>query len=117
RLLGTWLHADLHCADMRIAIILICFLSCSPREETGMVVKVVDGDTFDLKSGNDKIRVRIFGIDSPEREQAFNVKAKEFTAGLIAGKEVRVTIRSKDRYGRSICDVYLGDGTYVNAEI
>jgi endonuclease YncB( thermonuclease family) len=102
---------------MRIAIVLICFLSCSPREETGNVVKVVDGDTFDLKSGNNKMRIRIFGIDSPERGQAFNIKAKEFTAGLIAGKDVRVVIHNKDRYGRFVGEVYLSDGTYVNAEI
>ena len=99
------------------SIILICFLSCTSREQAGHVIKVVDGDTFDLKSGDEKIRVRLFGIDSPERGQAFNVRAKEFTAGLIAGKDVRVVIRNKDRYGRFVGDVYLSDGKYVNAEI
>ena len=64
-----------------------------------------------------KIRVRMFGIDSPERGQPFSVKAREFTASLIAGKEVSVIIRNKDRYGRFVSDVYLGDSTYVNAEI
>ena len=97
--------------------ILFCLLSCTSREQVGQVVKVIDGDTFDLKSGEEKIRVRLFGIDSPERGQAFNVKAKEFTAGLIAGKDVRVVIRNKDRYGRFVGDVYLADGEYVNAEI
>ena len=59
----------------------------------------------------------MFGIDSPERGQAYNVKAREFTAELIAGKEINVIIRNKDRYGRFVCDVYLQDGTYVNAEL
>ena len=59
----------------------------------------------------------MFGIDSPERGQPFNAKAKEFTAALIAGKEIKVAIRNKDRYGRFVCDVYLNDGTYVNAEL
>lgn len=97
--------------------ILITLLSCVSHEQQGVVVKVIDGDTFDLKSGNEKIRVRLFGIDSPERGQAFNVKAKEFTASLIAGKDVRVVILNKDRYGRMVADVYLNDGTHVNAEI
>ena len=44
-------------------------------------------------------------------------KRREFTAGLIAGKEINVIIRNKDRYGRFVCDVYLQDGTYVNAEL
>lgn len=80
-------------------------------------MKVVDGDTFDLMFEEKKIRVRMFGIDSPERGQAFNVKAKQFTASIIASKEVSVIVRNKDRYGRFVCDVYLSDSTYVNAEI
>ena len=59
----------------------------------------------------------MFGIDSPERGQAFNVKAKEYTASLIAGKEVRVIVHNKDRYGRSVADVYGNDGMHVNSEI
>ena len=102
---------------MRLLLIIFCFLSCTIEQHTGKVVKVVDGDTFDLMFEGKKIRVRMFGIDSPERGQAFNVKAKEFTASVIAGKEVSVVIRDKDRYGRFVCDVYLDDSTYVNAEI
>ncbi|HMG89378.1 MAG TPA: thermonuclease family protein [Chryseolinea sp.] len=101
---------------MRALLIIICFFSCSTEQQTGKVVKVVDGDTFDLMSDK-KIRIRMFGIDSPERGQSFSVKAKEFTAGLIAGKEITVTIINKDRYGRFVCDVYLDNGTSVNAEI
>jgi micrococcal nuclease len=107
---------DYFASIMRLLLIIICFFSCSTEQQTGKVVKVIDGDTFDLMSDK-KIRVRMFGIDSPERGQAFSVKAREFTAALIAGKEINVTIRNNDRYGRSVCDVYLNDGTYVNAEI
>ena len=102
---------------MRLLVIIFCFFSCTIEQHTGKVVKVVDGDTFDLMFEEKKIRVRMFGIDSPERGQAFNVKAKEFTGSIIAGKEVRVIIRNKDRHGRFVCDVYLIDSTYVNAEI
>jgi len=101
-----------------INLLLIFSLSCSsPQGQQGLVVKVIDGDTFDMKSGTEKIRVRLFGIDAPERGQAFNVKAKEFTASLIAGKEVRVIVHDQDRYGRSVADVYGTDGQHVNAEI
>ena len=105
---------------MRVLVyvfVVFTFLSCVSREQEGHVVKVIDGDTFDLKYGNEKIRIRMFGIDSPERGQAFNVKAKEFTASLIADKHVRVVIKNKDRYGRSVADVYLDDGTHVNEAI
>ena len=100
-----------------VCAMLIFSLSCSEREQQGHVVKVIDGDTFEMKSGNERVRVRLFGIDSPERGQAFNVKAKEFTASLIAGKEVTVIIRNKDRYGRFVGDVYRDDGLYINSEI
>jgi endonuclease YncB( thermonuclease family) len=101
-----------------INLLLIFSLSCSsPEGQQGLVVKVIDGDTFDMKSGTEKIRVRLFGIDAPERGQAFNVKAKEFAASLIAGKEVRVVIHDTDRYGRTVADVYLSDGLHVNSEI
>lgn len=98
--------------------ILFCLLlCCASEEQKGHVVKVIDGDTFEMKSGNAKMRVRLFGIDSPERGQAFNVKAKEFTASLIADKNVRVVIINKDRYGRFVADVFLEDGTHVNSAI
>lgn len=94
-------------------------LSCTPVEErSGRVVKVIDGDTFDLLSqSRQKIRVRLFGIDAPERGQAFNIKAKEYTASLIAGKDVKLVVNRKDQYGRIVADVYLADGTHVNAQI
>ena len=100
-----------------VFVILVFFISCGSKEQKGLVVKVVDGDTFDMKYGNEKIRIRLYGIDAPERGQPFNMKAKEFIAELIAGKEVRVVIRNKDRYGRFVGDVYLRDGKHINAEI
>jgi endonuclease YncB( thermonuclease family) len=102
---------------MRLLLIIVCFVSCTIEKQTGKVVKVIDGDTFDLLIEKKTIRVRMFGIDSPERGQSYNVKAKEFTASVIAGKEINVSIHNKDRYGRFVCEVFLPDGTYVNAEI
>jgi micrococcal nuclease len=67
--------ANLPCGMIKIlaSVFLIFSCSCSTEEEQGQVIKVIDGDTFDMKSGTEKIRVRLFGIDSPERGQAFNV--------------------------------------------
>jgi micrococcal nuclease len=98
-------------------ISLSLLLCCASREQNGHVVKVMDGDTFEMTYGNEKMRIRLFGVDSPERGQAFNVKAKEFIASLIADKDVRVVIINKDRYRRSVADVYLRDGTHINSAI
>lgn len=103
---------------MRIVVVFaFFFLSCTTVEQQGRVVKVVDGDTFDILDANTTTRIRLFGIDAPERGQAFNKRAKSFTDSLVAGKHVRVVVRNKDRYGRTVGDAYLEDGTYVNAEI
>jgi len=110
----------LPCATMRhcfLGLLVLCFLSCVPVEQQGKVVKVIDGDTFDLLDANKTTRIRLFGIDSPERGQAFNKRAKAFTDSLVAGKQIRVVVRDTDRYGRTVGDAYLSDGTHVNAEI
>jgi micrococcal nuclease len=98
-------------------LVAISFLSCAAVDKEGNVVKVIDGDTFDVLQGKERTRIRLFGIDSPERGQAFNKKAKEFTESLVSGRVVKIVIHNKDRYGRSVADVYLTDGTHVNAAI
>lgn len=104
---------------MRICFLLFtfCLLSCFSVERHGKVVKVIDGDTFDIYDESGTIRIRLFGIDAPERGQAFNKRAREFTDSLVSGKHIRVVVRDKDRYGRTVGDAYLPDGTHVNAEI
>ncbi len=76
---------------------------------TGKVVKVVDGDTIHVRNNNTQEKIRLFGIDCPERKQAFGKKAKRFAQDLVAGKEVNVTVVDRDRYGRSVGLVYAGD--------
>ncbi|PIQ18076.1 MAG: micrococcal nuclease, partial [Flavobacteriaceae bacterium CG18_big_fil_WC_8_21_14_2_50_34_36] len=49
------------------------------------------------------------GIDSPEKKQAFSKRAKQTLSDLIFDKEVKVYYKSKDRYGRVLGDVYVGE--------
>lgn len=110
-------------ADRFHFVRLICIallVSCSATEKhSGCVVKVIDGDTIEvlMKSPNEKLRIRLFGIDAPERGQAFYNSAKKFTASMVANKDVKLVVNNKDRYGRMVADVYLADGTHINAEI
>jgi len=81
---------------------------------SGRVVRVVDGDTLVLLvSGHDQERIRLAGIDCPERGQAFGTKAKEALARLAAGKDVTVEWGKRDRYGRIVGKV-IADGEDVN---
>jgi len=54
------------------------------------------------------------GIDCPEKGQAYGKKAKQAASELVFGKEVTLQTCGKDKYGRTIADVLLPDGTNVN---
>ena len=82
-------------------------------KNTFKVVGIVDGDTIDILVNRSPLRLRLNGIDTPEKGQPFGNNAKDDLSQLIGGKQVRYAVRDSDRYGRSIADVYLGD-LYVN---
>src|SRR5438094_928760 len=77
---------------------------------TGKVVGVTDGDTISVLHNGRGEKIRLHGIDCPEKWQAFGKKAKQFTSDLAFGKEVTVKVFGRDRYGRTIGDVVLPDG-------
>lgn len=81
----------------------------SGAEIIGQVVGVSDGDTITILDNLDKgrFRVRLYGIDAPEKRQAFGNKAKGYLSGLIFGKQVTVRYSSIDRYGRIVGRIYL----------
>ena len=83
---------------------------------TGKVVGVAGGDTITVLQNKTQYKIRLWGIDCPEKHQAFGQKAKQFTADMVFGKEVEVHVDTQDRYGRSVGIVYVGE-TCVNAEI
>ena len=73
---------------------------------TGVVVGVADGDTVTvLDSDRTQHRVRVAGIDAPEKGQPFGQKAKQRMSDLVFDKEVRVEGDKRDRYGRLLAKV------------
>jgi micrococcal nuclease len=83
---------------------------------TGKVVKIADGDTLTLLVGKTQIRVRLDGIDTPERVQPFGRKAGQALAKKVFGKVVQIDDLGKDRYGRTLGIVRLGKRN-VNLEL
>lgn len=69
-------------------------------------LRVVDGDTIHLKDGR---KVRLLDIDAPEIKQPWGLQSKKFLADLIEGKEIELIGSRKDRYGRTLATVKLGD--------
>ncbi len=63
------------------------------------------------------VKVRLAGIDAPEKKQAYGMAAKESTAGWVAGEIVTVRVKDIDRYGRTVGEVILLDGRSLNREL
>ena len=99
----------------RIMLIALVCLAAGPTAADkklasweGKVVGVADGDTITVLRDKEQVRIRLDGIDTPEKRQAFGQKAKKFTAAMVAGKVVKVIPATLDRYGRTVARVYLG---------
>ena len=85
--------------------------------QTGLVVHIVDGDTYDVMLSGQKTRVRMDGIDAPERGMDYYKQAKNYLGELCENKEIRVEETDTDKYGRSIAKSYLPDGRELGQEM
>ena len=93
----------------------------------GTVVRVVDGDTVEVRVGGTAERVRLIGVDTPETKrpdtpvECYGPEAAAFTERLVpAGTEVRLErdIENRDAYGRLLGYLYRStDGIFVNYEL
>jgi endonuclease YncB( thermonuclease family) len=103
----------------RLLLPLLLLFTLSAQAETleGKVVKIADGDTLTLlTSSSQQVKVRLAGIDTPERKQPFGNRAKQALAKLALQKQAVVEVETKDRYGRTVGIVFV-DGQNVNAEL
>ncbi|MBZ3802765.1 thermonuclease family protein [Leclercia adecarboxylata] len=81
----------------------------------GSVVRVLDGDTIEvLQEDNELTRVRLNGIDAPEKAQPFGQRSRQALTAMIAGKVVHIAGNNRDRYGRLLGTVWY-DSADINA--
>jgi micrococcal nuclease len=80
---------------------------------TGKVVGVTDGDTVTLRTEDQTLKVRLTGIDTPERGQPFGTRAKQALSGKVFGKTILLNSSGEDRYGRTLGEIML-DGSSIN---
>ena len=85
---------------------------------TARVVRVVDGDTLRVsrKEGG-TVKVRLYGIDCPEKDQRYGKEARRLAHRLSYGRVVLIESRGKGRYGRTIGNVTLPGGESLNHEL
>lgn len=81
-----------------------------------VIMRVIDGDTVELAGGD---RLRLLGIDTPERGELFYDSATIFLESLVLGKKSRIEYADKrrDRYGRLLGFLYIEDTVFVNKRI
>lgn len=83
---------------------------------SGRVVAVTDGDTIKvLDASRVEHKIRLTGVDAPERGQPYRNASRKHLADLVAGKQVTVESNKNDRYGRVLGKVIV-DGTDANLE-
>lgn len=103
------------------ALVILAFslwkLAGPVKTTPGQVERVVDGDTLQVAGeGGKAVRVRLAGIDAPERGQPFADRATTALRELAEGKMVKLAGDNHDRYGRLVATVYAGD-LNVNLEM
>ncbi len=93
------------------AIIFLLFSVVASAETiSGRVVGISDGDTVTiLDVTNTQYKIRLSGIDSPEKKQAFGSVAKKTLSDLIYGKQVDVNYSKLDRYQRIVGKIQFGN--------
>ena len=101
---------------MRALAVLFALLACAPAHAlSGVVTHVTDGDTLWVRpEAGRPVKVRLQGIDAPERCQARGAQSREALAGRVLHRQVDVRTRAKDDYRRTIGTVTL-DGHDVAA--
>ncbi|QWD65938.1 thermonuclease family protein [Polynucleobacter sp. MWH-Aus1W21] len=91
-------------------------LSATAADIVGRVVGVSDGDTITvLVDNHDRLKVRLAGIDAPEKSQPFGSVSKKSLSDQVFGKTVNIESNKKDRYGRFLGRVIF-NGTDVCLE-
>lgn len=104
---------------MRLLLFVASLLVVAPATSDtlhGRVVGVSDGDTVTvLDSTNTQVKIRLLGIDAPEKKQSFSSKSRESLSNLVFSKQVTVEYSKKDKYGRTVGKIIV-DGIDANLE-
>lgn len=99
-----------HNEFMKIVFLLTLLfgLACQAATIQGRVVGVADGDTVTVLDANKvQHKIRLSGIDAPEKNQAFGQRSKDSLSDLVFNKQVRVETAKTDRFGRAVGKVVV----------
>ena len=96
-----------------VALVLWTVPAFAQERFAGRVVGITDGDTISVMREGRSVRVRLEGIDCPEKGQDSGQRAKQFTSDMAFAKDAVIEVRDVDRYGRLVARVNV-DGEDVS---
>ncbi|MFY7840555.1 MAG: thermonuclease family protein [Lacibacter sp.] len=105
--------------SIAVILFLLPLMAVTPPSYTlkGKAVRIVDGDTFDLLVDKTTYRIRLAGIDAPEKSQDYGTASKQLLGTLCAGELLTVVVTDTDRNKRKIAEVYSSKKVWINKEI
>lgn len=115
--ISKW-HCSRYRPDMRYILLLCSLLANLAYADVyfGRVVSVSDGDTITVLDGSKRQhKIRLGGIDAPEKHQPFGARSKQHLSELVFGKDVQADCVKIDRYMREICKISV-NGVDANLE-
>jgi micrococcal nuclease len=76
-------------------------------QNSATVIRVIDGDTYQMLQGKRIFTVRLLNIDAPETKQSFGEAAKDSVSKLILGKTVGIEVVKLDKYKRTLANLSI----------
>lgn len=94
------------------AVLATIFLAGQAWAWPGRVIAVTDGDTIIVEklTGGEQVKIRLHGVDAPERKQPAGEMARGFLFDSVLYHEVEVEEKTVDRYGRLVAIIWLTSG-------
>ena len=100
-----------------LGLVVALVLAATPAMAwQGRVRSVPDGDSLTVERAGRTVKIRLYGIDSPEYRQPGWLEARDFTRRLVSGRSVEIEQMDRDNYGRVVALV-VRDGVLVNREL
>lgn len=106
-----------------VSCLILCLLfqlslaANPPKKVKGKVVRIMDGDTFELLVNKTTYKIRLNAIDAPEKGQDYYERSKQALSSLIFNTTVTVELLRQDKFQRWVGEVYSADGQYVNGRM
>ncbi len=91
-----------------------CARKATPQSSHWQVLpnSVNDGDTFKVTNGSKELKIRMCGIDAPEKKQPLGIQSRDYLRSLLSkdNGQVILVITDTDKYGRTVAEVFVSDG-------